>query len=326
MPTCAIPRVLSCAQADDTAWAATHGDEEKVLRHVNSILHNFHAVDCLANTAGSRLGILRTLTHMLKQLEPQLAAKRYLVFVADLGVSEKIKHMVFSSTPWETQLSPSELLDCSDSGKLDARLSRVRARLLDCLQGFPPGMNTQKVLLADMNDVLLEAHEEAEEERMAQLEEGEVMEAAEVPTVDKGTLSKFLQGKHRHGGDFLLRAELYLRRKRVAAHDVGQQPRRAQAAAATRAMDTEEGSTGGGSGGDDDDEDDEATPEEEGEPLPDLRVLRGILTERLFALNDTFHINMHLNKLIYERFRRVVFRFLFGKSFPRAKRCAAASW
>ena len=308
----------TCAQADGVAWEVAHGDEEKVMRHLNTILHYFYAVDCLPNTAGSRLGILRTLYHMIKQLEPQLNAKRYLVLVSDLGVSEKIKHMVFSSTPWETLLPPSEMLDCSESGKLDERLSRVRAGLVDCMESLGElSIKTQKVLLADMNAVLRDAHEAEKEKREAQMEEGELLEEAAVPTVDKGTLSKFLQGKHRHGGGaFLRRAELYLRLKRAAAHDVGAQPRRARAAGAAGAMDTDDDDDDGAA-----DDDDDAPPEDEleDEEAPDLKVLRSILTERLFALNDTFHINMHLNKFIYEKFRRVLFKFLFSKIFPKGK-------
>ncbi len=191
------------------------------MRHVNSVMERFYAVDALDNTAGSRIGILRTLAHIIKRLLPALNANRHFFLVSDFAVAHKVKAMIFTVTRWEqegegNELRASDVLGhVNDDDPFLERLERARRLLRECQQQLPFGAQSQKHLVADMNKELAAAHQE-ELLSAEQPEEGELppeQEQAAAPTVDAGTLSKFLRRKHNYKGQFLALAEKYLERK-----------------------------------------------------------------------------------------------------------------
>jgi hypothetical protein len=264
-----------------------YGDPTAQFKHITGIMYNFRPVDILPFTAGSLVGVLQTLAHMMSRSrlgEQALHAGRYILINADVAVANRFFHLIHTSTPWEEDEELQQLLrEPHAEAKLAARIARLCERLLDAKQLLEPP-RTSRHLVEVMNDTLRADAAHA---------------AEEFKPVTEAALCLLFNDKYYWDGPLLKSVERYLMLTR--------------------------GEFGDGEDGWDDPHGDVAAAEDEAAAAqslaPDitLKQLRDLLTNHTALICDTFHIPAHLSKVIYQRYREPLFKFVYQKCFKKGR-------
>ena len=170
------------------------------IKHLNGILKNFRPVDLLDNSAGTAVGILKTLLRMLSDewLGGQASHADLLILLnADIAVVNRVLHFIFTEQKWQDDPELQALVDDADTETMRAlRHERIRTCLENAKASLAPPRTSAR--LAD-----------AINEALAETTDAEESQAADIVT--ESSLSRFLNAKYYYNGPLVQKLERFCR-------------------------------------------------------------------------------------------------------------------